>query len=74
LQYYPQTEQWGVRYIPAHGSPDPYGGVAVITNPDVLVGVQPGEYLLIQGTLETLDNGDGTFVPAYTVEGIQRQR
>ena len=74
LQYYPQTEQWGVRYIPSHGTPDPYGGVAVIANPDVLVGVQPGEYLLIQGTLEALDNGDGTFVPAFTVEGIQRQR
>jgi hypothetical protein len=74
LQYYPQTEHWGLRYISHQGTPDAYGGVAVIANPDVLVGVQPGEHLVVQGFLETLDNGDGTFVPAYTVEGIQRQR
>jgi hypothetical protein len=74
LQYYPQIEQWGLRYISFQNAPDAYGGVAVIANPDVLVGVQPGEHLVVQGFLETLDNGDGTFVPAYTVEGIQRQR
>jgi hypothetical protein len=74
LQYYPQTEQWGLRYISHQSTPDAYGGVAVIANPDVLMGVQPGEHLVVQGFLETLDNGDGTFVPAYTVEGIQRQR
>ncbi len=74
LQYYPHSGEWGLRYIAQQGAPDPYGGVAVIGNPEVLGGVQPGEYLLVQGFLETLDNGDGTFVPLYTVEGIQRQR
>ncbi len=74
LQYYPQTGYWGLRYVSMQGAPDPYGGVVVINNPDVLGGVQPGEFLLIQGFLETQDNGDGTFLPHYTVEGIQRQR
>lgn len=74
LQYYPQTGYWGLRYVPLQGTSDPYGGVVVINNSEVLEGVQPGEFLLIQGFLETADNGDGTFVPLYTVEGIQRQR
>lgn len=74
LQYYPQTGYWGLRYIGTQAAPDPYGGVVVIYNTEVLSGVQPGEYLLVQGFLETQDNGDGTFVPLYTIEGIQRQR
>jgi hypothetical protein len=74
LQYYPQSGHWGLRYITLNGTPDPYGGVAVINNPEVLGGVQPGDFLLIQGFLETEDNFDGTFLPLYTIEGIQRQR
>ncbi len=74
LQYYPQTGYWGVRYIPLQGTPDHYGGVAVISNPEILGGLQPGEFLLIQGFMEPHDNGDGTFVPSDTVQGIQRQR
>jgi hypothetical protein len=74
LQYYPDSGYWGLRYITFGGSPDSYGGVVVISNPGVLGGVQPGEFLLVQGSLETEDNFDGTFVPLYTIEGIQRQR
>jgi hypothetical protein len=74
LQYYPQSGHWGLRYITLNNAPDPYGGVVVINNPEVLGGVQPGDFLLVQGFLETEDNFDGTFLPLYTVEGIQRQR
>jgi hypothetical protein len=74
LQYYPQSGHWGLRYITLTGAADPYGGVVVINNPEVLGGVQPGDFLLVQGFLETEDNYDGTFLPLYTVEGIQRQR
>jgi hypothetical protein len=74
LQFYPQVGHWGLRYVALNGSPDPYGGVVVIQNPEVLGGVQPGEYLLVQGYLQTEDNFDGTFTPLYTIEGIQRQR
>jgi hypothetical protein len=74
LQYYPQSGHWGLRYVSLNSAPDPYGGVVVINNPEVLGGVQPGEFLLVQGLLETEDNFDGTFLPLYTIEGIQRQR
>ena len=74
LQYYPESGHWGLRYIMANSQPDPYGGVVVISNPEVLGDVQPGEFLLIQGFLETEDNFNGTFLPIYTIEGIQRQR
>lgn len=74
LQFYPETGYWGLRYVTLNTAPDSYGGVVVINNPEVLVGVQPGDFLLIQGYLETQDNFDGTFLPLYTVEGIQRQR
>lgn len=74
LQYYPESGYWGLRYIALQGPADSYGGVAVIANPEVLAGVQPGEHLLVQGFMETQDNFDGTFLPLYTVEGIQRQR
>jgi hypothetical protein len=74
LQYYPQTGYWGVRYVPLQGAPDSHGGVVVIANPEVISGVQPGEFLLIQGFLEREDQGDGTFMPLFMVEGIQRQR
>lgn len=74
LQYFPQSGVWGLRYIPAQGHLDSLGGVAVIANPELLGALQPGEYLLVQGTLQTVPNGDGFFTPLYTVSGIQRQR
>lgn len=74
LQYYPESGHWGLRYITLNGAPDAYGGVVVINNPEVLGGVQPGDFLLVQGFLETEDNFDGTFLPLYTIEGVQRQR
>jgi hypothetical protein len=74
LQYYPESGYWGLRYITLNGAPDTYGGVVVINNPEVLGGVQPGDFLLVQGFLETEDNFDGTFMPLYMIEGIQRQR
>ncbi len=74
LQYYPQTGYWGVRYVPLGGAADSYGGVAVIDNPEVLGGVQPGEYLAVQGYLETAEAGNGQFLPLFTVEGVQLQQ
>lgn len=74
LQYYPQSGYWGLRYIALNSAADAYGGVVVINNPEVLGDVQPGEFLLVQGFLETEDHFDGTFLPLYTIEGIQRQR
>ncbi len=74
LQFYPETGVWGLRYITIGGGLDQYGGVAVISNPEVLGGLQPGEYLLVQGFMEVLDAGSGQFMPSYTIEGVQRQR
>lgn len=74
LQFYPEKGVWGLRYITVGGGLDQYGGIAVISNPEVLGGLPPGEHLLVQGTMEVLDAGGGQFMPSYTIEGIQRQR
>ncbi|TWU27286.1 hypothetical protein [Bythopirellula polymerisocia] len=74
LQFYPEKGVWGLRYITIGAGLDQYGGIAVINNTEVLGGLQPGEHLLVQGSMEVLDAGGGQFMPSYTVEGIQRQR
>ncbi|QEG35628.1 hypothetical protein [Bythopirellula goksoeyrii] len=74
LQYFPEKGVWGVRYITIGGGLDQYGGIAVISNPDVLGGLPAGEHILVQGYMEVLDAGGGQFMPSYTIEGIQRQR
>jgi hypothetical protein len=74
LQYYPQTGYWGLRYIPQQGAPDPYGGVVVIDNPDIIANLQPGAYLQVQGYLDTQETDTGQFLPLFTVEGVQLQQ
>lgn len=74
LQFFPEKGVWGLRYITNGGGLDQYGGIAVISNPEVLGGLPPGEHLLVQGFMEVLDAGNGQIMPAYTIEGIQRQR
>jgi len=70
LQVSPTTGQWHLRYIPAQGGPDQFGGQVLIENPHLLGGLQPNDYVQVRGRLQTQPNGEGI----YTVSIVQRQR
>ncbi len=75
IQVSQATGQWHLRYIPVEGIPagvgtDPFGGQILIENPHVLGGLQPGDYVQVQGRLMAQPSGTSN----YTVSIVQRQR
>lgn len=74
LQYSSETGQWELRYVPeqrqkTEGSADAFGGNLAIANPQVLGGLQPGDFVQLRGRVD-----DGLTVAAYNVSVVQRQR
>jgi len=75
IQYSQSTGQWHLRYAVAEsgavgGGPDQFGGQVLIGNPHLLGGLQPGDYVQVQGQLTTQPGG----VSSYIVSIVQRQR
>ncbi len=69
LRFSPSTGAWHLRYIPSQGGADQYGGQVLIANPQMLGGVQPGEYVQVRGQLQSQPSG-----VIYAVSIVQRQR
>ncbi len=74
LEYWPESGQWSLRYLPAGGPADSLGGRVIVDNPQVLANLQPGEFVAVSGQLYGRPNGDGTAQPAYRVAVVQKQR
>lgn len=74
LEYWPETGQWTVRYLPAGSPADSIGGRVIVDNPQVLANLQPGELVAVSGQLYAQPADDGTAKPAYRVATVQRQR
>ncbi|NOY29514.1 MAG: hypothetical protein GXP28_04845 [Planctomycetes bacterium] len=75
IQVSQATGQWHLRYAvaqsgPVQGGPDQFGGQVLIENPHLLGGLQPGDYVQVQGRLIPQPDGTGN----YTVSIVQRQR
>ncbi len=75
IQYSQTTGQWYLRYLVAEngasgGGSDQFGGQLLIGNPHLLGGLQPGDYVQVQGQLTTQPGGVGS----YIVSIVQRQR
>ena len=69
LHFDQQTGSWSLQYASQVGSADSFGGQLAIANPQVLGGLQRGEYVTLQGRI---DQSSG--MPAYTAAVVQRQR
>lgn len=74
LQQSSTTGQWELRYVPSGVNADQFGGNVLISNPQVLGNLQPGEYVSVQGRLEMFQYDAQSMVPAYTVSVLQRQQ
>jgi len=74
LQQSPATGQWHLRYIPQGGSSDQFGGNLLVSNPQVLGSLSPGEHVSVQGRLEMVQLDAQSALPAYTIAVLQRQQ
>jgi len=64
LEYLQSSGDWKLRYIPIDGATDDYGGSVVISNPEALGHVTPGEYVAVEGEV-IASAGDGSFSPIF---------
>ncbi|MBX3434008.1 MAG: hypothetical protein KF847_11860 [Pirellulales bacterium] len=53
---------------------DPYGGVLPLANPEVVAGLLPGDYVKLAGQVFTVPRDDGTQMPVFRVNAVERQR
>lgn len=72
LEYSQRDRRWKLRYIPVDGNTDRYGGSVVLTNPQMLEGFEPGEFVEVQGALAG-SVGREPFAPGYRIERIVAQ-
>lgn len=73
LEYWPQTGEWSIRYMP-EGQVDQIGGRILIDNPQVLGHLPPGEFVMVEGQVFGRQIDDATYRPAYRVAVVQRQQ
>ena len=73
LEYSQSNHQWRLRYIPADGATDNYGGSVVLGDATKLAGLHPGDFVSVQGTIGTASASQGSFAPLYNVQQVQKQ-
>jgi hypothetical protein len=73
LEYWAETGQWSIRYMP-QGTADQIGGRVLIENPQVLGNLPPGEFVVVEGQLFGRQIDDASYQPVYRVATVQRQR
>ncbi len=71
LEYLQSTQQWKLRYIPIDGETDEYGGSVEIANPELMAGIEPGDYVTLHGRI-TREPDDTSFAPLYTISQAER--
>lgn len=74
LDYAPETGLWSLRYGTGQASADPFGGSLAIANPQVLGGLQPGDFVQLRGRVDQSAAPGLGAAPAYNVSVVQRQR
>ncbi|MCC6494141.1 MAG: hypothetical protein IT424_14100 [Pirellulales bacterium] len=73
LEYWPQSGEWSIRYMP-DGQIDQIGGRIAIDNPQVLANLSPGEFIMVEGQVFGRQLDEDYYRPVYRVTVVQRQR
>jgi hypothetical protein len=74
LEYAEAIGQWRIRYLSPEQSPDPYGGVVAIDNPQVLANLRSGDFVAVQGELLEAGASSQFASASYRLSIVQRQR
>jgi len=72
LEFHPDG-QWAINYMD-EGPKDQIGGRVLIDNPQVLANLSPGEFVVVEGQLFGRQIDETSYMPAYRVSSVQRQR
>lgn len=73
LEYWPETGEWSIRYMP-DGQVDQIGGRILVDNPLVLGNLSPGEFVMVEGQVFGRQIDEDYYRPVYRVTVVQRQR
>ncbi|WP_428303829.1 hypothetical protein [Lacipirellula sp.] len=73
LEYWPERGEWSINYMD-EGAKDQIGGRVLIDNPQVLANLSPGEFVAVEGQLFGRQIDESSYMPAYRVSSVQRQR
>lgn len=73
LEYWPERGEWSINYMD-EGAKDQIGGRVLIDNPQVLANLSPGEFVAVEGQLFGRQIDETSYMPAYRVSSVQRQR
>ena len=63
-----------IRFAPGSSPSTPLQGLAIVENPHVLGGLQPGEFVVVRGNWLHQAEYGGSAPPAYRVSVVQRQQ
>ncbi len=73
LEYSQSTRIWRLRYIPPDGATDSYGGSVILADAVKLNGLNPGDFVTVQGAVGHSRADQSSFAPQYNLERIQKQ-
>lgn len=73
LEYSQATGQWKLRYVPIDGATDGYGGSVVISNPTLLEGRCPGDFVTIEGEIISDRAASSRYAPKYEARQVADQ-
>ncbi len=73
LEYSQSTRIWRLRYIPPDGATDSYGGSVILNDSAKLNGLNPGDFVVVQGNVGRAAANQSSFAPPYDLLQIQKQ-
>jgi len=71
LEYSQIDRRWKLRYIPADGTTDKYGGSVILSDTAALSGLERGDFVEAKGNVAD-DAKKGSYAPTYEVADIRR--
>jgi hypothetical protein len=73
LEFSQSQQRWKLRYIPIDGETDAFGGSVVLPENEKLNGFSAGDFVIIQGRVNTSRGPADGFSPPYLIERVARQ-
>lgn len=73
LEFSQATQTWRLRYIPADGASDNYGGSVILSDASRLGGLKAGDLVYAEGTPGGAGATAGSFAPMYALARIAKQ-
>ncbi len=72
LEYSPDQREWKLRYLPSDGQTDSFGGSVLLTASSALKPFQPGDFVVVEGSLADDTTTPAGDAPRYTATRIDR--